>query len=150
MTCPTCGNTVHPRNSYAARRQKFCSERCRKAQYSRPCADCGKPLHGASGRGPNAPTRCLPCTNAHNAKFGREGHIAAIQRFAERYGKPPSATDFQPALARRIGHPEKADRFYADGDYPTTTAVLQMFGSWNAAIEAAGFEPVPVGSRRVA
>lgn len=74
--------------------------------------------------------------------------IDAIKDYADQYGRPPGAADWNPAMARGIGHPEIADRFYADEIWPTTTPVVKQFGSWNKAIKAAGFTPLPVGRKR--
>jgi Homing endonuclease associated repeat len=68
--------------------------------------------------------------------------IDAARRFAQRYGRPPSAADWNPAQARAKGHTERAERFYRDGDYPRTSTVQTTWGSWNALIQAAGFEPM--------
>lgn len=72
-------------------------------------------------------------------RWTRETMIAAIQRFATRYGRPPGAADFNPAMVRAAGHDWRAERFYADADYPTVPSVAREFGSWADAVEAAGF-----------
>lgn len=51
--------------------------------------------------------------------------IEAIQLFVEEYGKVPQRRDFEKS----------------DGKYPNATTVARYFGSWNHAIETAGFEP---------
>jgi hypothetical protein len=73
--------------------------------------------------------------------------VAAIRRFAERHGRPPVCTDFNPALARSKGLRDRAERFRADGDYPPYASVQRVFGQWNEAIRAAGFEPLPTGRK---
>lgn len=64
----------------------------------------------------------------------RDDYIAAIQRWAREHGAPPT----QRGWARA-----------ADG-YPSSTGVAYVFGSWNAAVAAAGFEPRGRGRPRVA
>jgi hypothetical protein len=64
MSCAGCGAPLPP--SLGPKPRKWCSERCRKAQYSRPCRDCGAPVEGSEGRGPNRPERCQSC-NARRA-----------------------------------------------------------------------------------
>lgn len=63
-----------------------------------------------------------------------QDYIDAIQRWAREHGEPPRMADWRPAV----------------GDYPSTSAVEERFGSWNAAIRAAGFTPRPPGRPRVA
>ena len=68
----------------------------------------------------------------------------AIRAWNARYGTPPRAADWHPALARRLGQPDCAERFQ-QGDWPNLTTVLRKFGSWNAAVKAAGFAPRKAG-----
>lgn len=75
----------------------------------------------------------------------RQRVIDAISRWNDLYGKPPNATDWNPAQARRLGHDERAARF-DEGLWPYVTTVLSRFDSWNAAIRAAGLEPTRVSS----
>lgn len=118
--------------------------RAREDSYRGTCVDCGGPTYG--GDGPtNVPERCHKCHPAHAAKWTRESIVAAIQRFHQRYGRQPNATDFNPPLARSMGHHWRADRFHADGDYPGSSSVQYVFGTWNAAIEAAGLPPLGIG-----
>jgi endogenous inhibitor of DNA gyrase (YacG/DUF329 family) len=93
MLCQICGAEL-PSQSRGKPR-KFCSEKCRKQQYSTPCVDCGAPTSGNDGHGPRASKRCLPCGSAHSANLaksrGRERR-ALVERLW-REGK----------LAREIG-----------------------------------------------
>ena len=72
--------------------------------------------------------------------------VEAIQTFHARYDRPPAIADFHPAIARSQGHDWRAERFYADGDYPNRRQVVKVFGSWNAALRAAGFQPCGPGA----
>lgn len=81
-------------------------------------------------------------------QWTQERVIDAICVYAERYGRPPAAADWSPALARAQGRPDRAERFKADGIYPYARTVTERFGSWNAAIEAAGFTPTRRGHRQ--
>lgn len=120
------------------RRRKY------RRKYGGKCERCGAPTDGS--RGPAKASRhCRECAPIAATTWTREAVVAAIQRFAERYGRQPSATDFNPALARALGNPARGERFYEDGDYPNTSTVIQAFGSWSAAIAAAGFEPLKPG-----
>ena len=60
-------------------------------------------------------------------RWTREKVIAAIKTWAKRHGAPPKLSDWQ-----GIGR---------DAPHPSAPTVLRVFGSWNAGIEAAGFEP---------
>jgi Homing endonuclease associated repeat len=54
--------------------------------------------------------------------------VAAIRRFAHREGRPPTNREFVQLVRSEPSH-------------PTLGAVLGQFGSWNAALRAAGFAP---------
>jgi DNA-binding CsgD family transcriptional regulator len=57
--CHGCGIPLPPSRGGPPR--KWCSERCRRASYSQPCPQCGTPMGGSDGRGPNAPALCKHC-----------------------------------------------------------------------------------------
>lgn len=58
------------------RPQKWCSRRCRQAQYSAPCVDCGRLLSGSDGRGPNAPQRCVACVGERASEAAGRAAVA--------------------------------------------------------------------------
>jgi hypothetical protein len=120
--------------------------RARKDSYRGTCRECGAPTTGCYGPG-KAPTKCAACerANPHNRYWTRELVIDAIREYARIYGRPPASTDWNPAHARKLGHPEKARQFYDDACWPATVTVILVFGSWNAAIEAAGHPPRKAG-----
>src|SRR5215217_388883 len=64
----------------------------------------------------------------------------AIRSWARRYGQPPTSIDWEPARARRTGQPWRAARFER-GKWPTVRMVRWRFGSFNAAVRAAGLRP---------
>lgn len=100
--------------------------RARKNGYRRPCPDCGALMNGSNGR--QAPRLCADCTSAvqHEERhWTKQRVIAAIQLWNELHGRPPVAQDWL----------QYADRT----SWPTVTAVQREFGSWRAAIAAAGF-----------
>jgi len=70
----------------------------------------------------------------------RQQILKAIQRWVQETGAPPAAIDWDPARARATGKDGRAQRF-VDGAYPNVAVVRRHFGSWNAAIRAAGYEP---------
>lgn len=61
----------------------------------------------------------------------RDELIAEVQRLAGELERPPSATDMKTI-----------------GNY-STDAYRNHFGSWNQAVEAAGFEPIPQGGKQL-
>jgi hypothetical protein len=66
--------------------------------------------------------------------------LDAIRSWARWYGQPPTSIDWEPARARRMGQPWRAERFER-GDWPTVRMVRGKFGSFNAAVRAAGLRP---------
>ncbi len=75
-----------------------------------------------------------------------EAIVAALRRFHEEFGRTPSAREWNTTVARRR-HPDLAAR-QRSGEWPDTSIVQRVFGSWNAGIEAAGFTPRPTGHNR--
>lgn len=61
--CAGCAATLPPPKRAGGRQQKWCSERCRKAQYAGVCVDCGAPTNGSNGRGERAAKRCKSCAS---------------------------------------------------------------------------------------
>jgi len=85
------------------------------------------------------------------AKWTEEEVIAKIKEWVELYGDIPAATDWNSSDTRRaarhhagLAHDwlERVRRFEG-GEYPWTGTVYKLFGGWNKAIEAAGFDPRP-------
>lgn len=83
------------------------------------------------------------------AKWEPDEILAAIRDYVAEHGEVPAATDFNPgdcersariALARAHAWTERAGRFRT-GVYPWPRTVQKAFGSWNAAIREAGYEP---------
>jgi hypothetical protein len=141
-TC-ACGAELAP-NHAPGHPRKWCSERCRRRTlYTGSCVDCGKETYNGNA---TPPERCSSCANRARAIWDKESIADLIQAWVEMYGAPPAATDWNPNLARKYGLPERAERFYADGCWPVISTVLDVFGSWNAALEAAGFTPRSPGT----
>ena len=80
-----------------------------------------------------------------NGYWTKKRILEAIQGWTRLYGKPPRATDWNPAQAKCFGHLERVKRF-EEGLWPYVNTVSHQFGGWNEAIRAAGFEPTPVSS----
>lgn len=105
----------------------------RHARDSATCTGCGR----LTMRGPGV-EQCWSC---QNTLWPRDRIIQAIRDWHELEGAVPRAWEWAPASARRKGKPEAAARFERDGCWPSMVSVVQRFGSWNAAVEAAGFTP---------
>lgn len=125
----------------------------RKRSYQGVCSDCGAATDGSNGVS-GQPGRCNKCASrlagAKREVWTREAIVAAIQAWVVNYSEPPGAMDWDPVRATYQGHPDNAVRFRR-GNWPTTNTVVRKFGSWNAAIAAAGHQPRAVGRpKRVA
>lgn len=123
--------------------------RARKSSYRGTCEECGGPTDGSNGRA-KAPRFCQGCVGDARAFWTKDTIVQAIQEYNSRFGRRPSAWDWSPALARARAHPERLaeiEERWQDGVWPSMTHVQGRFGSWNAAIEAAGFEPNTLGHR---
>jgi hypothetical protein len=72
-----------------------------------------------------------------------------VKLWALLVGRPPSITqwhisDLNRQIARlrvRLEHHERVQALYESGDWPAVSTVVNRFGSMNAALVAAGFEP---------
>lgn len=135
MTCEGCGATLPPPKG-PGRARKWCSERCRKRSYDLECVVCGGRVDGTTpSKMADATTPvCLACTGDYYATWTREAIVCAIQEWADEHGGiPPAASDWLRARARGTVGTCSVDQ------------VRRRFGTWNAAIIAAGFEPHATG-----
>jgi hypothetical protein len=115
----------------------------------RRCADCGAPTDG--GRGPLDEARCKACSDRKRGIemkiWTREAIVLAIEEWAAAWGEPPAVPDWNAWHSRHVLRDEqraqRAEHERAAGRCPCITSVVKAFGSWNAAITAAGFEPRP-------
>src|SRR5262245_48539877 len=73
-------------------------------------------------------------------RYSRLEIVEAIQRWVDEYGSPPTLQDWEPSSARRWGNGARAERFEA-GEWPSARMVRRQFGSFGAAVRAAGFAP---------
>lgn len=114
----------------------------RKERQAGECVDCGATTMDS---GSKPPERCHPCATEHRRYWTRDRIIQAIRDWSDQYGAPPGAYDWDTGRLKQI-NPARWKRFYA-GRWPHQHTVLEMFGSWNAAIAAAGFTPRKIGGR---
>ena len=145
MNCQGCGIELPAANGPGPPR-KWCSNRCRVAQYGGVCKDCGAPTNGNGGPG-KAPDYCIHHAARHAiGVWDKETVVGAIQDFARRFGRSPCPADFNIAMARGLRHHWRIERYQAArGAWPSASSVQNVFSSWSAAIEAAGFAPTKVG-----
>jgi DNA-binding CsgD family transcriptional regulator len=94
-----------------------------------PCPGCGEPVVSAR--------RCLRCT-LEQARPGWEQHeiVDAIRAWVAETGAPPSSTDWGAAGGPSAKWVRERPR------WPGLAVVRRRFGSWEAAIDAAGHEPL--------
>lgn len=133
--------------------------RTRKQRYRGTCIDCGAPT-AYNGVDTSGSKRCRSCRKAWEqspegrasvTKWTRQLIIERIREWDRLYGQPPNVHDWDPWRSRfQLGDELRAQRFLlADGHWPWFTSVVHAFGSWNAGIVAAGFEPnEPTGAAK--
>jgi hypothetical protein len=124
-------------------------QRARHDRYRGVCEVCGGPTGGSNGPG-KAPRFCKRCHGPAHARWTSEAIIAAIQAWTERFGAPPTATEWNPTAARNYvaAFPNRPSaerlsecaRIVVEEDWPRSNTVRLRFGTWSAAIRAAGFE----------
>jgi len=84
---------------------------------------------------------------ARSPRFSQEAIIARMKEWARVHGEPPTIRDWDPSRARRTRQAWRAERFEA-GVWPSVGMVKRQFGTFNAAVQAAGLAPRQ-GPRRV-
>lgn len=142
FVCQGCSERIERQAQRSGSEPKWCSERCRKRGYSGICEDCG--ARTCNGQA-TPPCKCRSC--APRARAAIE-HEATVRRLVEQirawhdvYGEPPAVADWNPWQARHAYHDEVRAKRWEEGGWPWFTEVITHFGTWNAAIEAAGFDP---------
>lgn len=74
--------------------------------------------------------------------WSNEAVISALRDWARRYGQAPSAEDWDRARARRQGRTDRLARLDAHpSSVPGVSTVIRRFGTWKAAVSAAGLHP---------
>jgi hypothetical protein len=98
----------------------------------------------------------------HTRAGSRQWILDSFAEWHRLFGVPPAAGDWNPSRARRMT--KRPDDYFgrtlARHDstgrrWPSTTLVANHFGTWNAALSAAGFEPLTpnqywIGRRKLA
>lgn len=121
--------------------------RARKAKQDGTCENCG----GRTAYNSGGPSRfCHDCYSKASIFWTQETIIEAIREYHRRYRRQPGAMDWNLNLAHRAAAPERLaeiEKRWDEGLWPTVTTVQERFGSWSAAIYAAGFHPLAPGQR---
>lgn len=89
----------------------------------------------------NRPDRRRP------GRLTREEILAAIRRWNDLYGEPPTMADWDPYRARYLGQEWRVER-YDEAPWPSAKSVRNHFGRLSDAVAAAGFVPRRQGQRR--
>lgn len=99
----------------------------RRLSYGGTCENCGTPTDGSRGPSEAPPTLCADCYSQPglNVEWTPERIVGAIKRYSDEHGRQPVSNEWL------IDRPEYA---------PPVSTVINRFGSWSAAIKAAGFE----------
>jgi Homing endonuclease associated repeat len=111
--------------------------------------ECGAPITGCSGS--KSSSRCESCASIASRLWSPQRIIEKIREWHRLFGDVPTATEWNLALSRSqhsaARHAEVESR-HEGAKWPGTQAVIERFGSWNAAIAAAGFTPLQTGKQR--
>src|SRR4051795_11785397 len=78
---------------------------------------------------------------ATRTRWNRRSIVAALDDWVERYGEVPDRVDWDRHMCRRRGHHAKLARLDAHPQpLPSPAPVLRSFGTWQAALAAAGYQ----------
>ena len=103
-----------------------------KARYRGVCRGCGAPTAPRNGKG-DAYAYCKRChPGAIAPEWTRERVREAMRAWRARYGAAPSSYDWSRTHARRRGG-EALKRLRA-GEWPSPSTVIDLYGSWAAAV----------------
>jgi AraC-like DNA-binding protein len=103
-----------------------------KARYRGVCRGCGAPTSARNGKG-DAYAYCKRCHLGAIARhWTRERSREAMRAWRACYGTTPSSYDWSRSHARRRGG-EALKRLRA-GEWPAPSTVIDLYGSWAAAV----------------
>jgi hypothetical protein len=102
-----------------------------KARYQGVCRGCGAYTQPRNGKG-DAYAYCKAChPGAIEARWTREGVLAAMREWHARYGCLPTSYDWSRTRARRRGREARAR--LAQAEWPAASVVTRLFGTWSGA-----------------
>ncbi len=102
----------------------------RRASYAGVCEMCGAATDGSNGP-ESAPRHCISCAPVASRIWTHETILEAISVFVTENGRKPYSTDW---LVSPL-----------DPRFPYAPTVLRRFGTWNAAMQAAGLPTEAAG-----
>jgi Homing endonuclease associated repeat len=108
------------------------------------CPDCGTPVDRSSPDRDGH--RCEACGHKKSKVWTAEVIIDRIREWTDLHGQPPCVQDWNPWLITNDRRGEAFEDFRG-GNWPHVSTVQEIFSSWNAAVEAAGFTPREPGER---
>jgi DNA-binding XRE family transcriptional regulator len=73
-------------------------------------------------------------------RWNKEACISKAWAWAEKFGDPPAAINWNPAGLKQRGREHLLEAWASD-DWPSLATVQRLFGSWNAFMAAAGYTP---------
>ena len=117
-----------------------------KARYVGVCRGCGAYTQPRNGKG-DAYAYCKAChPGATERRWTRERVVDAMLDWRRRYGRLPSSYDWSRTHAgRRRG---EAFKRLTEGEWPASSVVTRLFGTWAVARAAASRPNVAVPIRR--
>ena len=106
-----------------------------KARYVGVCRGCGAYTQPRNGKG-DAYAYCKAChPGAIERRWTPERVLDAMREWRDRYGRLPSSYDWSRTHARRRGG--EATQRLERGEWPSSSVVTDVFGTWAAARIAA-------------
>jgi len=132
------------------------SGRMLRAKYERhrhPCPKCGTPMAWRGGPKRTSPRThpalCKSCDLERRAEhriWTEESIVEALRYAAAMLGRTPLTSETNPGLASPRNRKRDKETMEQLG-LPRYTTILHVFGSWRAAVEAAGLEYRKVGAK---
>jgi AraC-like DNA-binding protein len=117
-----------------------------KARYVGVCRGCGAYTQPRNGKG-DAYAYCKAChPGAIERRWTRERVLGAMTEWRSRYGWLPSSYDWSRTHAGRRGG--EALKRLAEGEWPASSVVSRLFGTWDVARAAVSRPNVAVPTRR--
>ena len=117
-----------------------------KLRYVGVCRRCGAYTQPRNGKG-DAYAYCKAChPGAIERRWSRERVLAAMLEWRSRYGRLPTSYDWSRTHAGRRGG-EALERL-AEGEWPASSVVTGLFGTWAVARAAVSRANVAVSTRR--
>ena len=117
-----------------------------KTRYRGVCRGCGAPTAPRNGKG-DAYSYCKRCRPGAIARqWTRERVREAMRAWRARYDAPPSSYDWSRTHAHRRGG--EALKRVQTGEWPAPSTVIDLYGSWAAAVTDAFGGPERLGINR--